>query len=699
MARQTKEQRLNDIHAEAMAEFDNIQSALRDERLQCLQDRRFYSISGSQWEGPLGEQFENKPKFEVNKIHLAVLRIFNEYRNNRISVDFVSKDGAKNEKLSDVCDGLYRADEQDSGAEEAYDNAFEEAVGGGFGAWRLRAEYEDDEDPEDERQRIRIEPIFDADSSVFFDLNAKRQDKADAKRCYVLTAMTREAYAVEYGDDPASWPKDIYQHEFDWLTPDVVYIAEYYRVEETNETVRIFEGLDGQEVRYRDSELLADETIEATLLATGFKEVRQKRVKRRRVHKYILNGARVLDDLGYIAGKCIPIVPVYGKRWFIDNVERCMGHVRLAKDAQRLKNMQLSKLGEISALSSVEKPILTPEQVAGHQVMWSEDNIKNYPYLLINPITDANGQMAISGPVAYTRPPAIPPAMAALLQITEQDMQDILGNQGDAEKIVSNISGKAVELIQNKLDMQTFIYMSNMAKAVKRSGEIWLSMAQDIFVESGRKMKTIGSQGEVDSVELLRPSVDEETGETIYENDLSEAKFDVAVDVGPSSSSRRSATVRALTGMMAITQDPETMQVLGAMAMMNMEGEGISDVRDFFRRKLIMLGVVKPTKAEMEEMMQAKANQPEDPNSIFLQAAAEEAVAKAAKARADTIETVAAAELKRAQTVETMAKVSGAEQDQAIKALQTMGSAAIAAQQLGLDQIDQTAQPAAPVAQ
>ena len=699
MARQTKEQRLNDIHAEAMAEFDNIQSALRDERLQCLQDRRFYSISGSQWEGPLGEQFENKPKFEVNKIHLAVLRIFNEYRNNRISVDFVSKDGAKNEKLSDVCDGLYRADEQDSGAEEAYDNAFEEAVGGGFGAWRLRAEYEDDEDPEDERQRIRIEPIFDADSSVFFDLNAKRQDKADAKRCYVLTAMTREAYAVEYGDDPASWPKEIYQHEFDWLTPDVVYVAEYYRVEETSETVRIFEGLDGQEVRYRDSELIADEALEATLLATGFKEVRQKRVKRRRVHKYILNGARVLDDLGYIAGKCIPIVPVYGKRWFIDNIERCMGHVRLAKDAQRLKNMQLSKLGEISALSSVEKPILTPEQVAGHQVMWSEDNIKNYPYLLINPITDANGQMAISGPVAYTRPPAIPPAMAALLQITEQDMQDILGNQGDAEKIVSNISGKAVELIQNKLDMQTFIYMSNMAKAVKRSGEIWLSMAQDIFVESGRKMKTIGSQGEVDSVELLRPSVDEESGETIYENDLSEAKFDVAVDVGPSSSSRRSATVRALTGMMAITQDPETMQVLGAMAMMNMEGEGISDVRDFFRRKLIMLGVVKPTKAEMEEMMQAKANQPEDPNSIFLQAAAEEAVAKAAKARADTIETVAAAELKRAQTVETMSKVSGAEQDQAIKALQTMGSAVIASQQLGLDQTDQTAQPEAPVAQ
>ena len=51
--RETTEQRLRRIYNEALAEFDKIQEALRDERLQCLQDRRFYSISGAQWEGPL----------------------------------------------------------------------------------------------------------------------------------------------------------------------------------------------------------------------------------------------------------------------------------------------------------------------------------------------------------------------------------------------------------------------------------------------------------------------------------------------------------------------------------------------------------------------------------------------------------------------------------------------------------------------
>lgn len=682
MARISKEQRLANLHSEALAQFDDVQTALRDERLQCLQDRRFYSISGAQWEGPLWDIYENKPKFEVNKIALSVMRIISEYRNNRITVDYVSKDGAKDDKLAETCDGLYRADEHDSVADEAYDNAFEEAVGGGFGAWRLRTVYEDDEDEENERQRIQIEPIFDADSSVFFDLNAKRQDKADARFCYVIYSMTRESYKEEWNDDPTDWPKIIHQYEFDWATPDVVYIAEYYKVEDVTETIRVFRAIDGTEERYRAKDFEEDPELENTLAAIGSIEVRQRKIKSRKVHKYIMSGGKVLEDCGYIAGKCIPIIPVYGKRWFVDNVERCMGHVRLAKDAQRLKNMQLSKLGEISALSSVEKPILTPEQVAGHQVMWSEDNLKDYPYLLINPITGPDGSQTVSGPVAYTRAPNVPPAMAALLQVTEQDMQDILGNPQAGEKLVSNISGKAVEMIQQKLDMQTFIYMSNFAKAMKRCGEVWLSIAKDIYIEEGRKMKVITENGETDSVTLMQPMVDQETGEVKMANDLGAAKFDVDVDVGPSSSSRRAATVRALTGMMQITQDPETLQVLGAMAMMNMEGEGVSEVQNYFRQRLIRMGVVKPTEQEAEAMMaemEARGQQ-QDPNAIFLQAAAEEAVAKAAKARADTIKTVADAELSRARTAETMAKASEIDQNIALTTIEALEQAAIGEQ-------------------
>ena len=673
MARISNDQRLANLHADALRQYNDIQTALKDERLQCLQDRRFYSLCGAQWEGPLWDQYENKPKFEVNKIMLAVIRIVNEYRNNRITVDYVSKDGTENDKLAEVCDGLYRADEQASVADEAYDNAFEEAVGGGIGAWRLRTVYEDEEDDEDDRQRIRFEPIYDADSSVFFDLNAKRQDKSDAKFCFVVTSMTRESYKETYDDDPADWPKIIHQYEFDWATPDIVFVAEYYKIEEKTEVIRIFEAIDGTEERYSQTDFANDETLEETLIAIGTREVRQKRVKRMRVRKYIMSGGKVLEDAGYIAGKCIPIVVVYGKRWFVDNIERCMGHVRLAKDAQRLKNMQLSKLGEISALSSIEKPIMTPEQVAGHQVMWAEDNLRDYPYLLINPITGPDGNTQAAGPVAFTRSAAIPPAMAALLQITETDMQDILGNQQGADKMVSGVSGKAVEMIQSRVDMQTFIYMSNFAKGMKRCGEIWLSMARDIYTEDKRKMKTIAPTGDAGMVELMQPTIDTETGAVVMANDLSAATFDVVAEVGPSSSSKRAATVRALTGMLQITQDPETQQVLTAMAMMNMEGEGIGDANAYFRKKLLRMGVVKPTDEEAQELMAEMQGQPQDPNAMYLQAAAEEATAKAAQARASTVKTVADAELSRAKTVETLSNIDMDSQDHALNLAKQIG--------------------------
>lgn len=673
MARITREQRLANVHQQALKEFDLIFAAVREERKQCMEDRRFYSIAGAQWEGSLGQQFENKPRFEVNKVHLAVIRIINEYRNNRITVDFVPKSGSGNEKLADACDGLYRADEQDSVAEEAYDNAFEEAVGGGFGAWRLTTKYEDEESEENESQRICIEPIFDADSSVFFDLNAKRQDKADAQHAFVITAMTRGAYEEAYGDTPESWPHEAKDWEFDWSTPDYVYVAEYYRVEEASVTISIWQGLAGEEERYEEADFEADPDLEERLRATGFTEARRRKIKRKRVHKYILSGGGVLEDAGLIAGKNIPIVPLYAKRWVVDGTERMMGHVRLAKDAQRLKNMQLSKLAEISAYSSIEKPIFTGEQVSGHQTMWAEDNVKNYPFLLVNSISDANGNVMPSGPIGYTKVPNIPPAMAAALQITEQDMQDILGNQQAGEAVQPNISGKAIELIQNKLDMQAFIYMSNMAKAVKRSGAIWLSMAQDIFVEKGRKLKTVGPRGELGTVELMKPGINEETRAVEVENDLSKATFDVVADVGPSSSSKRASTVRALTGMLQMTADPETQQVLSAMALMNMEGEGLSEANDYFRNKLVMMGVVKPTPEEQQQIDQAKANQQPDANTQYLLAAAEQAQADATKSRADTVYTIARAEESRAKTMETISKIDASQQQQALEVIDRFG--------------------------
>jgi hypothetical protein len=653
----------NEVFERASKRFLLVQSYYDKVRRQCLEDRRFTFISGAQWEGSGWEtQFANRPRLEVNKTHQSVMKIISEYRNNRVYTSFAARDGGDKSSLSDNVNKVYRANEQDCNANEAYDTAYEEGVAGGIGAWRLRAVLEDENDEENEKQKIIFESIPDADTRVFFDPNSKRADKSDAEWCFVLNPYDVDVFKDEFDEEPSGWNTVVSDNGLNWLEADVVYIAEYYEYEYQRIELRKFKLLSGEIENYTSEDFKNDEGLASQLMAIGAEEVSSRKIKRRRVRKYLLSGGGVLEDCGLMAGENIPVIPYYGKRVYISNIEYCIGHIRFVKDAQRLKNIQLSKLAEIASLSSVEKPIFTPQQVQGFQHLYMNDNIENYSYLLVNPIQDASGNLVPMGALDYTRPPSIPPALAALLQITEEDIRQLLGNQQEGEKIVSNTSGKAIEMVQQSLDATNFIYLDNMACARKRSAEVWLSMARELYIEEGRKLKGIDKNDEVASIELMQAMV--EDGVVYFDNDFREANFDVICTIGASSQSKKQATVRTLTEMMGMTSDPETTQVLGAAAMMNAEGEGIEDVRNYFRKKLINMGVVKPTEAEMFSLQQEAESQGDvkpDANTVYLQAAADAERARGDKARADTVYTLAKEKETQAKTAEILAGIDGKE--------------------------------------
>ncbi|TGB34392.1 portal protein [Burkholderia thailandensis] len=685
---------------DSLKHFDYAYKSQQEIRLKCLQDRRFVFVDGAQWEDALRLQFDNKPRFEVNKLHMACVRIFNEYRANRISVQFEPSDDDADKHTSETAEGMYRADEQRSGGQEAYDNAFEEGVAGGFGAWRLRNAYTDEHDEDDDTQKIVFEPIYDADSSVFWDLAGKRYDKSDAKRCWVLTSMSRDEYQDTYGEtdpsdpfgnagmgQPATFRKVQKMTEFDWYTPDVVYVAEYYQVEDVKKKIHVFRQLNQNQKDVKISDDQVEENTFEDMRAQGYTHIRTRTVKQRRVHKWIHDGGKVLEDCGFIAGPNIPIVPFYGKRAFIDNQERIMSHIRLGKDSQRLFNMQISLLAIITALAPRRKPIFLPEQIRGHEMTWAQDNIDDNPYLLINPITDLNGNGMPAGPVGNTEPPPIPESLAALLQIVDSSIKELTGNQEQGEQVVSNISDALMERVQAKVDMMAFIYMDNMAKSMQRSGEIWLGMAREIYDEEKRRVTTIGHDGTRGKATLKEPRLVD--GATTIVNDLGKGKFEVTVDVGPAFKSRRDATVRKLVDMLKFIQDPQTNQIVVSLILTNMDGEGLDDLQEFLRMQLVKLGVVKPTEEEgkqLQAQQRAAAQQPPDPQSQYFLAAAQREQAAAGKAHADTVKTFADAANSRADAIAKLANARQGDLELAINLLQTLigqtGQDAAAAQQV-----------------
>lgn len=662
MSRKSKAQRLADIHALALQQFDDSWNATQDEREDATMDRLFVNQRGAQWAWANGS-FDNRVMMEIDHISGEVARIMNERDQNTVTATFMPKDGSDADELADALASRYRADTHDIQGIEARSTAFKGALEGGMGGRRLRAEYENGEDGP---QRICLEPINDAESALFFDVNAKRKMKQDAMFAFQITPMTRAAFVTEHGEECADWPKNqTMPLNFPWFSPDFVYVAEYFLKEKGTETFRVFEGY-GEEIKEYLEDDLDDDEIEI-LTATGFTEVEPRVEKIDRVRKYILNGAKVLSDDGIIPGTNIPLIPQYGYWTIIAGKELFRGYVRNKRDGQIAYNVQYSKVVETAAASGIEKPIFAPEQMLGHEHRWQNDNIENNAFMLINLMTDIQGNPIASGPLGYTKSPDIPPAVAALIQMTKQDMLDQAGNQQNTEMINPNVSGIAMEMAQGKADMRSAAFLTAEAEAEQRTAEIWQGMAADIYVEDGRKLKTLTEDGKRGSVMLGKKIFDSKTGEVKPEIDFSRSKMEVVVDVGPKSASKRSAVVRTITSMLPFAVDPMDQKKLLAFATMNMEGEGIQDLRDDARRTLLALGVVKPTKEEQAEIDAAKQPPQPDDQALLAQSLGKEAEAKAVKALADTQLAAAKTKQVEADTAKTLAEIPMADRKQAFE--------------------------------
>ncbi len=632
-----------------MLRFDRAYTPQQDVREKCIEATRFARVPGGQWEGAtaagtkLDDRFEKYPKFEINKVATELNRIIAEYRNNRITVKFRPGDKEASEELANKLNGLFRADYEETDGGEACDNAFDDAATGGFGCFRLTSMLVNEYDPMDERQRIAIEPVYDPSRSVWFDPDAKKYDKSDALWAFCMYSLSPEKYEAEYGKTPpasldvttmTSW-------EYDWFEPEVVYIAKYYEVrKESVDVISYRQPITGEIATY-DSDQIED--IEDELALAGFQEVARRSVKRRRVYVSVVDGQNFLEKPRRIPGEHIPLIPVYGKRWFIDDIERVEGHIAKAMDPQRLYNLQVSMLADSAAQDPGQVPIFDPEQVRGLEKHW-EDRGKKRPAFLVAraPRDKAGNPIGPAAPGSFTPAPQLSPAIATMLQLTSADIQEVTGSSQAMQQMPSNIAQETVNNLMNRADMASFIYLDNMAKSLKRAGEVWLSMAREVY-GSEREVRVVNEDGTDDIALMNAQVVDSQTGRVVALNDLSTGRYDVSVDVGPSYTARRDATVSVLTNVLStmLPNDPMRPAIQGII-LDNIDGEGLDDFKEYNRNQLLTSGIVKPRNEKEQQIVmqaqQAAANQ-QNPEMVLAQAQMVAAQAEAQKATNETAQT------------------------------------------------------------
>ncbi|MGQ6215362.1 portal protein [Serratia sp. IR-2025] len=654
-------------HERVMLRFDRAYTPQQDVRKKCIEATRFARVPGGQWEGAtaagtkLDDQFEKYPKFEINKVATELNRIIAEYRNNRITVKFRPGDREASEELANKLNGLFRADYEETDGGEACDNAFDDAATGGFGCFRLTSMLVNEYDPMDDRQRIAIEPIYDPSRSVWFDPDAKKYDKSDALWAFCMYSLSPEKYEAEYGKTPPA-SLDISTASlwnYNWFKPEVVYIAKYYEVrKESVDVISYQQPLTGEIATY-DSDQIED--IEDELAEAGFVEVARRSVKRRRVYVSVVDGQNFLEKPRRIPGEHIPLIPVYGKRWFIDDIERVEGHIAKAMDPQRLYNLQVSMLADTAAQDPGQIPIVGMEQIRGLEKHWEARNKKRPAFLPLREVKDKAGNIiAGATPAGYTQPAVMNQALAALLQQTSADIQEVTGGSQAMQQMPSNVAQETVNNLMNRSDMASFIYLDNMAKSLKRAGEVWLSMAREVY-GSEREVRVVNEDGTDDIALMNAQVVDRQTGRVVALNDLSTGRYDVTVDVGPSYTARRDATVSVLTNVLnsMLPTDPLRPAIQGII-MDNLDGEGLEDFKEFNRKQLLNSGIAKPRNQEEQQIVQqAQMAAQSQPNPEMVLAQAQMVAAEAENKKADnaTRETVIKAFTAQQDAQESQANV------------------------------------------
>jgi hypothetical protein len=617
------------------------------------EDMRFCDIDGAMYDDFFEGQFDNRPKMEFNKVAQAVHRFTGEWASNRFDVKFIPDDGKSSEADANLLSGLYRKDFHRSNGPEAIDNAVSEMAKGGFSALKLSTEFVDEEDIDNEDQRVTFEPIFSAYSSVVFDSNAKRYDKSDAKRVTHLEQLTLKAAQAEWGDDVTSSFAPPDQNRFNWNNTTKIWIGHFYEIrEEKTEAITFKDPLGKKLTMYtEDLKGFLDELADG-----GFEEVSRRKRKRKSVWKTVVSGSKILEKPARIPGKLLPIIPMYGFRSFVDGQEFWYGIVRKNKDANRLFSMSANSMAENAATTSKDMPIFTDEQVEGRETKLSEMHLGKFNYAVINQLYDQQGNLIPAGPVGAWAASRVDPNNAAVMQIAADYIREETGG-APQDVMDTEASGKAINAMISRVDMNTFVLMDNIAKTLKHMGKVYRSIAAEIYSKD-RKVNLMELDGTEKSAQLFEIQVDEETGKSIAINDITSGAFEVMVDTGPAFASRRKDTMETLKDIMTAT-DPNSpyMPFLYSEIISNIDGVGLQGLKDFNSEQMLMQGLRKPeTEEEAQKVQQAQAAQ-KDEQGQYLEALAAESNANAQESMSNIQKNQTQAGLNETKSAEIIAGI------------------------------------------
>jgi len=574
-----------DIISTALKRFERAWGYWSDVREAAREDMKFLlGDADNNWQWPdwaaAQRRDDKRPMLTINRVPQHVSQVTNEIRQNPPQAKVRPVDDDADPDTAEVFSGLVRHVWNNTDSTFAICNASEWQVGGGYGYFRILADYMHDGGID---QDLYIKQIADP-LLVVDDPAIQTPTGSDRRFLFIVEDMPRAEFREEYPEAEEVDFSIAGQSVASWWQEETVRVAEYYVVKTKSTKIH----------RYADGRVQSDPH------PFGLPAVESRDIERPYVCWYKITATEVLESREYDL-PWIPVVRAVGVEKIIDGKRVIKGMVRNAKDAQRMYNFWATAYTERVALVP-KAPFVGPAGFAeGYEDKWRSAATKNHAYLEYNAVLDENGNTL---PPPVRQPGADVPTglLQGMLQAAD-DLKAVTGQYDASLGARSNeTSGKAIMARQREGDVGTYHFIDNLAKAVEFAGRIIVAWAPKVY-DVRRVARIIGEDGSEDFAQIdpeqpvaMRKVRDEETGEIRSIYNLGVGHYDIVVSTGPTYTTKRQEAAELMTTL--AQSDPTLMQRAGDIIVRNFDIPGAEELS---KRLKLMLPPEIRTAEEAEE--------------------------------------------------------------------------------------------------
>jgi hypothetical protein len=508
--------------------FGKCKKAWGDIYEQARQDMNFLSgKEDAQWTAKERSDRDGRITLTVDRLSQIVHQVANDIRMNTPSIKVIPSGKQASQEVAEIMGGLIRNIEYESNADDAYDSASLSAVRCGIGFIRVVPEIEDDETQD---QRLLIKKIINP-LAVYLDPRSINSDGSDANYAFILDEIEQDEFEEKYPKkDAVSFEKE------DKTTTEKknkpITIAEYFKKERDKETGKIV------------------------------------------IRHMILSGNEVLEETTF-PGQYIPIVPVYGEEFWVENERNLLSVHRRARDAQRMYNYWVSLETEILQKQPNAPIMAAVGQTEDFAKEWS--NPTKSMVLRWKPV---NFEGTVIGQPDRLAPPSIP---AGVVNASRERIEDIKATTGIYDASLgarsNETSGVAIQRRQNEGDTATFHFADNLNRSIAQVGRILVSAIHEIY-DRPRIIRIVDLEEESHPVAI--------NGEMLAGQektfDLTTGRYDVKVITGAPFTTRRQEAADFFTKI--IQSQPQLMTVMGDLLFKNMDFPGAEAMSERMKRMI-----------------------------------------------------------------------------------------------------------------